>query len=133
MSAVTTTWRDWLVLQEPTTSLQAAAQACWRFWLVFTRQRLGVIGLFSISGGLRNMVGDTLSQVEGLMVLRENSPSPVFSQLPASMIDELVKVPGVRVVAPEVFGIAPAIEGRNMIGGFMAAILVALAALSYWL
>ena len=29
---------------------------------------LGVMGLFSVSNGLRNMVGDTLSQVEGLMV-----------------------------------------------------------------
>ena len=27
------------------------------------------------------MVGETLSRVEGLMVLRENSPSPVFSYL----------------------------------------------------
>ena len=45
MSASSATWRDWLVLQEPTTSVQAAAQACWRFWLIFTRQRLGVIGL----------------------------------------------------------------------------------------
>ena len=44
---------------------------------------LGVLGLFSVSGGLRNLVGDTLSQVEGVMVLRENAPSPVFSTLPA--------------------------------------------------
>jgi peptide/nickel transport system permease protein len=45
MTAPAATWRDWLVLQEPTTAAQAAAQACWRFWTIFTRQRLGVIGL----------------------------------------------------------------------------------------
>jgi putative ABC transport system permease protein len=81
---------------------------------------LGVMGLFSLSGGLRNMVGDTLARVEGVMVLRENTPSPVFSQLPAKVGDSLRKIPGVRVVAPEVWGIAPSIEGRNMIGGLMA-------------
>ena len=80
---------------------------------------LGVMGLFSLSGGLRNMVGDTLSKVEGVMVLRENTPSPVFSQLPASVSASIRKVPGVRVVAPEVWGIAPNIEGRTMIGGLL--------------
>lgn len=81
---------------------------------------LGVMGLFSVSGGLRNMVGDTLSKVEGVMVLRENSPSPVFSTLPASLGAELRAVPGVSRVAPEVWGIAPSIEGRNMISGLLS-------------
>jgi putative ABC transport system permease protein len=81
---------------------------------------LGVMGLFSLSGGLRNMVGDTLSKVEGVMVLRENAPSPVFSQLPAKIEGDLKRVPGVRVVAPEVWGVAPNIEGRNLIGGLMS-------------
>ena len=80
---------------------------------------LGVMGLFSLSGGLRNMVGDTLSRVEGLMVLRQNSPSPVFSTLPARLGDAIRKIPGVREVAPEVWGIAPNIEGRSMIQSMM--------------
>jgi putative ABC transport system permease protein len=79
---------------------------------------LGVMGLFSLSGGLRNMVGDTLSRVEGMMILRQNSPSPVFSQLPAALGDQLRKVPGVRAVAAEVWGIAPNIEGHSMFSGF---------------
>src|SRR6266481_5104215 len=61
---------------------------------------LGVMGLFSVSGGLRNMVGDTLSQDEGVMVIRENSPSPVFSQLKAELGETLRKTKGVRIVAP---------------------------------
>jgi putative ABC transport system permease protein len=89
---------------------------------------LGVMGLFSVSRGLRNMVGDTLSRVEGLMVIRENSPSPVFSDLEAGVADRLRKVPGVREVAPEVWKVAPSIEGRTMVskllkGGGAASIL----------
>ena len=80
---------------------------------------LGVMGLFSLSRGLRNMVGDTLSQVEGLMVLRENAPSPVFSDLPRAWRRRLRKIPGVRVVAPEVWKVAPNIEGQGMLSGLM--------------
>jgi putative ABC transport system permease protein len=76
---------------------------------------LGVLGLLCLSNGLRDMVGDTLSRIEGLMVLRENTPSPVFSHLPVSLADEIRRIPGVRAVAPEVWGIAPTIEGRGML------------------
>src|SRR3954454_24648723 len=72
---------------------------------------LGVLGLFSLSGGLRNLVGDTLSQIQGVMVLRENAPTPVFSTLPAELAETLRRLPGVGVVAPEVIGIAPPVEG----------------------
>jgi putative ABC transport system permease protein len=81
---------------------------------------LGVMGLISLSGGLRSMVGDTLSRVEGVMVLRENAPSPVFSDLDASVADSIRRVAGVVRVAPEVWKIAPSIEGTTIIGGFMA-------------
>ena len=40
---------------------------------------LGVLGLFCLSNGLRDLVGDTLSRIEGMIILRENVPSPVFS------------------------------------------------------
>lgn len=75
---------------------------------------VGVLGLFCISGGLRTLVSDTLSQIEGVMVLRENAFSPVFSDLPASLRARIEAVPGVRVVAPEVMKPAPGIEGRGM-------------------
>src|SRR3954464_4735685 len=75
---------------------------------------LGVMGLFSVSRGLRNMVGDTLSRVEGLMVVSENAPSPVFSTLKADLVAKLRAVRGVRIVAPEVWSIAPSIEGQTM-------------------
>jgi putative ABC transport system permease protein len=76
---------------------------------------LGVLGLCCLSNGVRDLVGDTLSRIEGMCILRENVPSPVFSHLPASMAEELRRIPGVRAVAPEVWGIAPTIEGRGML------------------
>jgi putative ABC transport system permease protein len=76
---------------------------------------LGVIGLCSLSGALRNLVGDTLSQIQGVMVLRENVPTPVFSDLPAELADTIRRVPGVRAVAPEIWKIAPSIEGVSLI------------------
>lgn len=76
---------------------------------------LGVLGLFSLSAGLRNLVGDTLSQIEGVMVLRENAPSPVFSSLDESLAEDLWDIPGISAVAPEVWGIAPPIEDSSFI------------------
>jgi putative ABC transport system permease protein len=76
---------------------------------------LGILGLFCLSNGLRDLVGDTLSRIEGLIILREDVPSPVFSKLPASLADELRQIPGVRAVAPEVWGLAPMIDGRGML------------------
>jgi putative ABC transport system permease protein len=76
---------------------------------------LGVLGLFSLSGGLRNLVGDTLSRIKGVMVLRENVPTPVFSLLPAGLEKDLRAVPGVNAVAPEVWGLPPTIEDVSLI------------------
>jgi putative ABC transport system permease protein len=76
---------------------------------------LGVLGLFSLSNGLRDLVGDTLSRIEGLIVLRENAPSPVFSHIPVNLADKIRQIPGVRAVAPEVWGLAPPIEGRGIL------------------
>jgi putative ABC transport system permease protein len=78
---------------------------------------LGVLGLFSVSQGLRNMVGDTLSQVEGVMLVRENTPSPALSELPAALEPKIRAVPGVRVVAPELWKIAPPVEGKGFMVG----------------
>ena len=75
---------------------------------------LGVIGLFSLSAGIRNLAHDTLGQVEGLMVLRENVPVAILSDLPAELVHTIRQVPDVRVVAPEVWKIAPSIESRSL-------------------
>src|SRR4051794_13554893 len=71
---------------------------------------LGVIGLYSVSGGLRNLVGDTISQIQGVVLLREDALSPVFSDIPLEVVNKLRAIPGVRAVAPEVWRVAPKIE-----------------------
>ena len=75
---------------------------------------LGVLGLFGLSNGIRNLLGDTLAQVRGIMVLRENARTDIFSDLPVELAETLRRVPGVRVVAPQVWKIAPSIEGRSL-------------------
>lgn len=77
---------------------------------------LGVIGLFSLSGAMRQLVGDTLSRISGVIVVREGAISPVFSDLKADLGAKLAAVPGVRLVAPEVWKVAPSVEGRSAAG-----------------
>ncbi|WP_165222762.1 ABC transporter permease [Aquisphaera insulae] len=74
---------------------------------------LGAIGMLGLSDGLRGLIDDTLGQVQGILVLRKNAPVDLFSELPAAMAGQLGRVPGVRVVAPQVWKLAPTIEGRR--------------------
>ena len=37
---------------------------------------LAFLGLFSLSGGIRHLMGDTLSSMQNLMVLRDSAPAP---------------------------------------------------------
>lgn len=76
---------------------------------------LGVMGLFSVSNGLRDLVGDTLSQIEGVIVLSETAATPILSHLPNDLPDRLRKLPGVRAVAPEIWSLSPSVEGSNML------------------
>jgi len=76
---------------------------------------LGVLGLFSVSDGLRNLVGSTLDKIKGVMVQRENTPTPVFSKLPTSLGEKLRAIPGVSAVAPELWGLPPTIEDISLI------------------
>jgi putative ABC transport system permease protein len=55
------------------------------------------------------------------MVLSANAPAPVFSDLPPGTGEALRKVPGVRVVAPEVWKVSPPIDGR---GGSLGAVAI---------
>lgn len=76
---------------------------------------LGVVGLFSLSQGLRLLVGNTLNQIQGVMVLRNNAPSPVFSDIPTDLPDKVRAIAGVKIVCPEIWGISPPIENTSLI------------------
>jgi putative ABC transport system permease protein len=80
---------------------------------------LGVLGLFALSDSLRNLVGDTLGGIEGVIVLSDNALSPVMSNVPTSLVANLRKMPQARAVAPELWGLAPSIEGRGIISGMI--------------
>jgi putative ABC transport system permease protein len=58
---------------------------------------IAILGLFSLTNGIRTLMGNTLARMNGLMVMRANSPAPVFSEVPETMGDELRKVPGTRI------------------------------------
>ena len=75
----------------------------------------GVLGLLGLSQGIRNLMGKTLSQVHGILVIRQNVPGPIFSDLPADLAERLRSLPGVGVVAPEIWKIAPPVEGRSIL------------------
>jgi putative ABC transport system permease protein len=76
---------------------------------------VAILGLFSLTSGIRTLMGNTLARMNGLMVMRANVPAPVFSDVPESIGDRLRKIPGTRIVAPEVWKISPPIEGRNLL------------------
>jgi putative ABC transport system permease protein len=74
---------------------------------------LAFLGLFSLSGGIRHLMGDTLARMQNLIVLSQNATVPVLSDLPPEVGDALRRVPGVRVAAAEVWKAAPPIDGRG--------------------
>ena len=76
---------------------------------------IAILGLFSLTNGIRTLMGNTLARMNGLMVMRANSPAPVFSDLPETIVEDLRKIPGTRIVAPEVWKLCPPIEGRNLL------------------
>jgi putative ABC transport system permease protein len=75
---------------------------------------VAILGLFSLTHGIRTLMGTTLARINGIMVMRANSPAPIFSDLPAKLVDDLRKIRGARIVAPEVWRICPTVDGRNL-------------------
>ncbi len=78
---------------------------------------VAILGLFSLTHGIRSLMGNTLARMKGLIVMHSGTPAPVFSELPADLAEEIRHVPGTAIVAPEVWRIAPPIEGRGLLAG----------------
>jgi putative ABC transport system permease protein len=76
---------------------------------------MGMIGLFSVAGGLNEMVEDTFGRVKGLIAMQPGSPIPLFSRLPASWGAEIADLPGVGIVSPEIWSRANVIEGKTIV------------------
>ena len=75
----------------------------------------GMIGLFSVAKGLDEMVNKTFGQIDGLVAMQPGAPIPIFSRLPAPWGAEIARVPGVKIVSPEIWVRANIIEGKMII------------------
>lgn len=72
----------------------------------------GMVGLFSVARGLERTFDRSFKSIPGLIVMQAGAPIPLFSRLPKDWKSDLEKVPGVHVVAPEVWMRANIIEEK---------------------
>ncbi|HZV02888.1 MAG TPA: ABC transporter permease, partial [Planctomycetota bacterium] len=75
----------------------------------------GVVLLLSISLGARRMIADAMTMANGIIVMRKDSPNPVFSRIPTALEETLVATPGISAVVPEVWQAAYSIDGKPRI------------------
>lgn len=75
----------------------------------------GMVGLFSIAGGIDQLVSSTFEMIPGLLVQQRGAPVPLFSTLPAGWENELEEIEGVTVVNPQVLVRANVIDGKTII------------------
>jgi putative ABC transport system permease protein len=75
----------------------------------------GMVGLFSIAGGIEQLVSSTFEQIPGLLVQQRGAPMPLFSALPAAWEEELKAIPGVTVVNAEVLARVNRIEQKSIL------------------
>ncbi len=75
----------------------------------------GMVGLYSIAGGIETVVTSTFRLIPGLLVQQRGAPVPIFSTLPADWETELEQMPGVSVVNPEIITRVNVINGKTII------------------
>ena len=72
----------------------------------------GMVGLFSIAGGLDAVVNRTFNQIPGMLVQEKGAPLPLFSSLPAQWSERLRELPGVRAVEAQAFCRVNQLDGK---------------------
>jgi putative ABC transport system permease protein len=75
----------------------------------------GMVGLFSVAGGINNLVAKTFSMIPGILVQERGAPIPIFSTLPADWQKEIEQVEGVSIVNPEVLVRVNVLENKPVI------------------
>lgn len=73
---------------------------------------MGMVGLFSVKAGIDRMVGDTFGRIPGIAAMQPGAPIPLFSRIPAAWAEEIVQIPGVRVVRSELWVRAQIVDGK---------------------
>lgn len=72
----------------------------------------GMVGLFSVARGLEQTFDRSFKSIPGLIVMQAGAPIPLFSRLPKDWKSDMERVPGVHVVAPEIWMRANIIEDK---------------------
>lgn len=72
----------------------------------------GMVGLFSVARGLEQTFDRSFKSIPGLIVMQAGAPIPLFSRLPKDWRVDMERVPGVHVVAPEIWMRANIIEDK---------------------
>ena len=72
----------------------------------------GMVGLFSVARGLEQTFDRSFKSIPGLIVMQAGAPIPLFSRLPKDWKADMERVPGVHVVAPEIWMRANIIEDK---------------------
>jgi putative ABC transport system permease protein len=75
----------------------------------------GMVGLFSIAGGVDELVASTFKLIPGVLVQQRGAPVPLFSTLPSEWEQEIEEIPGVAVVNSEVLTRVNVIEDKPII------------------
>ncbi|HVJ84794.1 MAG TPA: FtsX-like permease family protein [Caulifigura sp.] len=75
----------------------------------------GMVGLFSVAGGINELVSSTFSMIPGILVQERGAPIPIFSSLPAAWQKEIEQIDGVAVVNPEVLVRINVLENKPVI------------------
>ena len=88
----------------------------------------GMVGLFSIAGGLDSVVRRTFDQIPGLLVQQQGAPLPLFSTLPAKWEQKIEQIPGVRTVEAQVFCRVNQLDGKVVLNPPRLAVGIDLAA-----
>ncbi|MCI0342323.1 MAG: ABC transporter permease [Planctomycetales bacterium] len=71
----------------------------------------GVIGLVSLSAGIREVLRSSLSLIGAVGVIREKTMDPIFSSIPETHLEAVRVLPEVRGAAAEVWILAANVEG----------------------
>lgn len=80
---------------------------------------VGVIGLISISSGIRFSILEAFSKMQGVYVLQKDVFIPTQSVVLAKHEARIASIPEVSAVSPEVWGVAGSVDGKSaMESGF---------------
>ncbi|QDT22167.1 ABC transporter permease [Gimesia chilikensis] len=75
----------------------------------------GMVGLFSIAGGLEKTVAQTFGKISGIVAMQPGAPIPLFSRVPRAWGEEIKTIPGVAIVNPEIWSRVNIIDGKPVV------------------